>query len=619
MDMKSFVEVWRTQNLIEYILKDLDKRVKRDKPTKLSVFFTGLSAYTREPINLFLKGESGIGKTYNVVETLKYFPQEDVWFLGGLSPKAIIRDYGTLLNKYGEPLDLSEKPFKPRKKDYGSEEEFGEALKEYREELKRYAEEIRESYTLIDLKNKILVFLEAPDFETFRMLYPILSHDKEEIDYKFVDKQAKGPMRTVRVRVRGWPASIFCTTDWKYIEELSTRSFTVTPEISKEKIEEANILTNLRASFPWEYKEETEETKTIKALIESLKRQLIDGKTDVVVPFANLHELFPKEITRDMRDFQHFTQFLKAITILHLYQRPFMKIGDLRFVVSTVEDVRKSLEIYAELFETTRTGTEQRILSFYHEFVKGKDSWLLSDLVKAYNEKAERKVSSETVRRWLERLSEIGYVNIEKSDLDKRLNTYEPLVKEEKSTIRQKLEMWTISSLELEKGFKEWLEKIHNTRGLETKQKFFAYKTLNGELSATKVQNEILGKWGEVEISVEEFVKMVLGEVSLEIFSFNSEGGVLWISQEPESKPISEKKPETLHIGENRGIVDNSEAPRRDVNNNNVIVSVLKGGNLPKGLIQCPHCAEKGKPTFFATKHDLDCMLKLCTVQSPIM
>jgi DNA-binding PadR family transcriptional regulator len=589
-EFKRFVEVWRSRNLIDYVLGDLDRRVKRDKPTKVSVFFAALSAYLPEPINLFLKGESGIGKTYNVVETLRYFPREDVWFLGGLSPKALIHEHGVLLNKHGEPLDLSEKPVKPKKKVYKSEEEYREALREYREELKAYAEEIRESYTLINLKNKILVFLEAPEFETFRMLYPILSHDTERIEYRFTDKSAKGSLRTVRVVIEGFPAAIFLTTDRRYLEELSTRSFTVTPEASKEKIGEANRLTNLKASFPWEFSEETEETRSIKALIESLKRQLLDGKTDVVIPFLNLYELFPREIVRDMRDFQHFCQFLKALTVLHFYQRALMRVGDKRFIISSVEDVKKALEIYSELFETTRTGTEQRILSFYHDLVKTKDSWLLSDLVKAYNEKAEKKASSETVRRWLERLSEIGYVNIEKSDLDKRLNTYEPLVKEEKSTIRQKLEMWTISSSELEKGFKEWLEKIHNTGGLELKIKFFAFKDFETELSTTKAQNRELQRWGEVEISIEELTKMVLGEVSSEIFSFNSKGGVLWISPEPKSEPVQEKKLETVHIVENRGIVDNS--------------------GLPKGLIQCEYCARQGVQLFFATKHDLEVHVK---------
>ena len=122
------------------------------------------------------------------------------------------------------------------------------------------------------------MFLEAPEFETFRMLYLILSHDTERIEYRFTDKSAKGSLRTVKVIIEGFPATIFLTTDRKYMEELATRSFTVTPEASKEKkIEEANKLTNLRASFPWQFSEETNEAKCIKALIESLKRQL-DGK-----------------------------------------------------------------------------------------------------------------------------------------------------------------------------------------------------------------------------------------------------------------------------------------------------------------------------------------------------
>jgi len=148
--------------------------------------------------------------------------------------------------------------------------------------------------------------------------------------------------------------------------------------------------------------------------------------------------------------------------------------------------------------------------------------------------------------------------------------------------------MWTISSSELEKGFKEWLEKIHNTGGLELKIKFFTFKNFETELSTTKAQNRELQKWGEVEISIEELTKMVLGEVSNEIFSFNSKGGVLWISPEPKSEPVQEKKLETFHIVENREIVD----------------------NLPKGLIQCEHCARQGKPLFFASKHDLDLHVK---------
>ncbi|MEM3000499.1 MAG: hypothetical protein QXX34_08260 [Candidatus Bathyarchaeia archaeon] len=570
---KSFVHVWRSENLIEFILSDLDRRVKRDRPTKLSVFFTGLSAYTREPINLFLKGESGVGKSYNVVQTLAYFPQGpegDVWFLGGLSPKALIRQYGKLLNKHGEPLDLDDKPVKPKKKDYASEEEYQEALREYREELKAYIEEIRESYMLIELSRKILVFLEAPEYETFKMLLPILSHDVEEYEYKFVDKSERGPLRTRRVRIRGWPATIFCTVDRRYMEELATRSFTVTPEASKEKIQEANVLTNLKVAFPWLFNEETEETISIKALIESLKRQL-DGKTDVIIPFTNLHELFPSEIVRDMRDFQHFAQFLKALTVLNFYQRPFIKVGDKRFLVSSIEDVGKALEVYTMLFETTRTGTEQRILRFYHEIVKTKEGWYLDEVTAKYNElHSEKKLSSDSVSLMLKRLSEIGYITVQKDSEDKRLNIYKPLIMEEKKgEIHRILENRELLNSKLETGFKEWLANYPKNA------QFFYYKNFSED------------KWGEKEITIEEASKIILEGPSAEIFSSISDKGSFGYLSEENSKSQLEKKLGNILKTEILGISDNSKL------------------EVPKGLVLCEFCAKQGERMFFATLEDL--------------
>lgn len=555
------VDTWRTENLINYTLKDLEKRIKKDKATKLSVFFTGLSAYLPEPINLFLKGESGVGKTYNVVETLRYFPQVDIWFLGGLSPKALIHDYGVLLNKHGEPLDLTEKPAKPKKShykdDFGEfkEAEYREASERYKEQLKSLSEEIRNSYTLIDLSHKILVFLESPEYNTFRMLFPILSHDTERIEYRFTDKTSKGQLRTSKVVIQGWPATIFLSTDRKYMEELATRSFTVTPENTREKIEEANVLTNLKASLPWQYNHKTEEAKVIQDLASSIKTQFVNSETGVIVPFMNLHELFPKEIVRDMRDFQHFVQFLKTITALHFYQRPFTKMGEKRFLLSTIQDVKNALEIYKEIFETTRTGTEQSVLDFYHEIIRTKESWYLKELTAKYNENHEKKLSSDTIRKKLERLSEIGYVDIQKDDADKRLNTYKPLViDEEKSEIHRILENPIILSAKLENGFKEW----QKNKGRTTP--FYYYKNFSENT------------WGEHEIT--EILPFISGEDILPLFS--KEG----------LKHKTEKKIENIGFLETQQISANSEVQT-------------------ERLFGCPICKRFNRPMFFSSEDDL--------------
>ena len=584
---KNFVQTWRTRNLIDYVLKDLEKRIKKDKPTKLSVFFTGLSAYSKEPINLFLKGESGVGKTYNVVETLRYFPQEDIWFLGGLSPKALIHDYGVLLNKHGEPIDLTDKPVQPRKARFKSKEkteeeneaDYQEALKQYKEERKAWIEELKDSYTLIDLSHKILVFLESPEFKTFRMLFPILSHDTERIEYKFPEPKT---LRTVKVIIQGWPATIFLTTDPTYTEELATRSFTTTPEASKEKIEEANVLTNLKVNIPWKYAEDTEETKAIRSLIISVKNWFLEGKSDIVIPFTNLHDLFPKEIVRDMRDFQHFCQFLKTITVLHFYQRPFMKVGDKRFLLSTVEDVRKALEVYLDVFETTRTGTEQRTLSFYHEIVKTKQTWYLSEITYQYNSKHDRKLSSGRIGEMLKRLSEIGYVDIDKDAEDKRLNLYRPLMKEEeKSRISSILETETLLKSKMKEGLESWL------------------KNYLENFSFHYMKNFSEKQWGEAEISIEEASKIVLEGPSPENFSltFTEEN-----SRQFSDKDLSfekENKLETVSIPKTETIRDNSE---EWIEKREGAKVTAKSGEV---LFECSFCDIKGKPMFFSSEYDL--------------
>jgi len=539
---KRMVEIWRTKNLISYVLEDLDLRVKKDQAVKLSVLATGISAFTESPINLFLKGESGIGKTYNVTETLKYFPQEDIWYLGGMSQKSLIHAHGRLLNKDSEEIDLENRPVKPCKRDFETEADYKEATTQYQDETKTFREELKESYTLIDLSHKILVFLEAPDFGTYQMLRPILSHDKGEIEYRFVDKTAKGQLRTVKVVLKGWPATMFLTLDSKYMEELATRCFTATPESCEFKILEANVLTNFKASLPWQYSEETEAFTIIKRLIQSLQKNTRESKIDVVIPFLNLYELFPKEISRDMRDFQHFTQFLKTVTLLHYFQRPYMKIGENRFLISTLEDVHRGLEVYKEIFETTRTGTEKRILDFYHGIVKTKDQWYLKNITEAYNEKCKRKLSEESVRVMLARLDKIGYVNTQKDDeLDKRKNLYVPLIKGEEKD-RNPLEncSWQDSKAKLEKGFETWKENVLG------KYAFYINKNIP----------EKEGEWGETETTLEELHRLIVEDQ--DIFSSNAEPDSTRIILNEDSKPKLEMKLQISQKPDSCRFLDNS-------------------------------------------------------------
>lgn len=569
----------QTENLIDFFLNDIGKRVKKDDPVKISVFATGLSTYLESPINLFLRGESGVGKSYNVTETVKYFPQEDVWYLGGMSQKSLIHGYGTLLNKEGQPIDWDTNPDEPKKHDFAKDDSIGykQAVEQYKKQKKRFQAEIKDSYTVIDLSRKILVFLEVPEYNTFQMLRPILSHDKFEIEYQFVDKTSAGQLRTMRVIIRGWPATIFLTIDRKYMEELSTRSFSVTPENSEEKIGCANILTNEKVSLPWKHRKETEAFKAISQLIRKLRDLTKKDKIRVIVPFLNLHELFPKQISRDMRDFTHFCEFLQTITLLHYYQRPIAVKEEVRYVLSTFEDVVNALKVYREIFETTRTGTEKRTLEFYHNIMieKGEEGkkWYLKDLTARYNATAPKKLSERSVRMMLNRLDEIGYINIEEDDVDKRMNVFIPLMKTEEK-LQNPVEIGSAIDFhsKMEKGFKIWQTDIAETLP-------FYYNE--------KISNDP-EEWVEDPISVSQLQSMVLdGQRNI---SSSVEGGSAAIILNEEIKPKTGKKSETT------AKLDSTE--KRNISTRSPQMTEEKQKRL--GLIPCPYCK-----MCFATDVDL--------------
>jgi DNA-binding PadR family transcriptional regulator len=469
--------------LFAYIMNDLETEVKKDMASVSTAFLTDISAYLDEPLTTSLKGVSSVGKTHNVVQAAKYFPEEDVMFLGGLSPKAIIHEHGTLMDGDDRPILPEDKPVKPMRRWFptGNEgaEQYEEALTSYRASLNVWNNRLLNSYRLITLSHKIIIFLETPSEETIRMLYPILSHDKRRIEYKWVDKD----MVTRKAVIEGFPAATFLSARLKYMIELSTRSLTATPGSGENKIDEANALTNVKASYPWKFQGERESTEIIREIILLIKDKLVNGHFHVTVPFVSLSKSFPREIARDMRDFKHFIWFLKSFTALHIFQRPIIKKRDEFYVLSTIDDVICSMCIFSRIFESTRTGMAMNILRFYHEIVNVKDRWFKKDLTELYNDTHTKKASSDTIGYWLRRLSEIGYVNVRKSDTDKRKNVYEPLVtKEKKSEIVRELQNRGELRRKLEKSFKEWLK-----NDVE-KEEFFQYKIINDETKLDRLE-----------------------------------------------------------------------------------------------------------------------------------
>lgn len=478
--MSELSDLLKSKNILtEFYLHDISKEVKFDESVKIAALCTGISAYLPEPMNLFLKGESGIGKTYNVMKALSYLPQHNIRHLGGLSPKALVHDHGILMNKDGKEINPDDKPEKPIRKTFKTDEEFAEANKEYKDKLKKWNAELSTSYTLIDLKNVTLFFLETPDQGAFDTLLPILSHDTDRVEYKFTDKTAKGKLRTSKVVIEGFPATIFLTVDKKIerMEELATRSLSASPEHSVEKIKAANQVTNGKNCKPWQKYSESKEKELLKKLFSSVCETFENGDYEIVIPFENLTELYPCEITRDMRDFTHFSQLIKTITALHIHQRAAIEVKRRKYIVSSISDVEFAFKTFGSIFETTRTSSDKALLDFYWEDFKpfadwlseqeGEENLLLSctirNLVDHYNSKhpKDKKVYN-TIAQYLEKLNKKGYVDKRRDATDKRKWLYFPVVEKKDELVYNPLNHGDKGDLAsfLRDGYEAWKKNV---------------------------------------------------------------------------------------------------------------------------------------------------------------
>jgi hypothetical protein len=160
--------------LIEKILRAVESYVKNDEAIVAVVTYVYLSRWTHEPLNLFLKGESTIGKTYITKNTIRILGEDkDVWYLGGLSPTALVHDYGVLKDESGLEIDVLEMPSKRKIRMENPNAGREEVDRLYREELASWNQRLRGSYYEVNLEGKLLVFLEPPHIETFNKLRPI--------------------------------------------------------------------------------------------------------------------------------------------------------------------------------------------------------------------------------------------------------------------------------------------------------------------------------------------------------------------------------------------------------------------------------------------------------------
>jgi len=428
---------------LDDIMSYLRTRIAKDEKITKLVLLTCLSAYTDDPLNLFLKGPSSIGKSYIPIEVSKLFPEKDVWILGGLSPTALIHEKGILVDEYGNPIDFSEAPDEDAP----------------REEKLEWKEKLQNAKVLVDLSHKILIFTEAPSEETFYKLRPILSHDRREIEFKFTEKGTTGRLKTTSVILRGFPATIFCSTSVKYIEEFATRFIVVTPEQNEEKYRLANELSAIEDEFP--------------ELLQEVPNSIISYFNDlrnmtnvrIVIPNARkLANLFPSKAPRDMRDWKMLKRIIKTSAILNFLGRKRVEIYNggeklKTFLLAQKEDVDLAIELFSEAYETTQTSLSSNVLDFYYNgclnaISKEKPFFTIREALSKYREVTKKSLSYNAAKKYVETLTNVGYLDEDINPEDRRSRIFY-CVKEKGSALESLKENSSIAFEE--ESFKEWL------------------------------------------------------------------------------------------------------------------------------------------------------------------
>jgi len=350
--------------LIDDLLEHLSLTVKRDDLTKKILLLTCMSAYSPDPLNVFLKGESSIGKTHNAIECVKYFPKKDVWKLGALSPTALAHDFGVLEDENNREI----------KKD---EDEKGKAVYSYKDTLEpiprnQLKDIMKTSHYTVDLSHKILLFLEAPQFETYLRLRPILSHDDKEIAYKFTDKTARGSFSVKTAVIRGWPATIFLTTESRWLQDLVTRSLNISPEETIEKYKEAAKIIGKKYASWLKKDERLEELQNRVRIVTSELRYARPPR--IFVPFyKQFTEAFPMKSGGDMRALSHYLSLIQNSALLNLEERPVLRKMDSKIkadcptgIFATYKDYQIFHEVFLEFAESSRAGIPKKALDLFN-------------------------------------------------------------------------------------------------------------------------------------------------------------------------------------------------------------------------------------------------------------
>lgn len=362
----------------------LDSTVKYDSPNRKITFLMTLLNYTEEDqANLAYNAESSTGKSYIPLEIVWYFPQEDVMYIAYSSPTSFFHEYG-------------------------------EWLKE-------------EKQKLINLHQKILVFVDQPHDLLLQRLRPLLSHDRKELIYKITDRRQKSGLRTKTIRLIGYPSVLFCSAKFNMHQQERTRLLLLSPETTQEKIRAGILLRIEKESDRHKFKEWMEKEPQrvwLQERVESIKtwqvRSIIITEEDRETITERFFKLHKHLIPRHQRDISRLLGLIKAHTLLNCFTRE--KVDKTGSIIVNKKDIEAGFNLYLAVSEANELGLPPAIYDIFQALngTIGEIGVTRQEFAKHYFKTFHRPVGSKRLTEILRILDSCGLIQEEPDPTDKR-------------------------------------------------------------------------------------------------------------------------------------------------------------------------------------------------------
>jgi hypothetical protein len=305
----------------------LGTTIKHDDANKSITFLGMLLTYTEEDqINIGYLAESSTGKSYIPHELSHYFPEEDIIEIGYASPTSFFHDSSKVV-----------------KKD-------------------------KKQCFVVDLHQKILIFMDQPHAQLLERLRPVLSHDKKEIPLLITDRNKNKNLRTKRILIQGFPTVIFASARFNMQDQEKTRLLLLSPETTQEKLDESINLRVQRESDREAFKQSLEKDSDRSSLaqrVTDIKQAKIAQVTvppelssQIVKRFKEKHK---KLIPRNQRDISRLLALIKAHALLNFDHRKWTGSN----IEASKDDVNAGFELYGSISEANELGLSPELYSIY--------------------------------------------------------------------------------------------------------------------------------------------------------------------------------------------------------------------------------------------------------------